>query len=425
MGGKKVFTDHKDCIKKKNCEVMKHNMYPVDFTYQLYRIMIGIKNKKRNNNNKIHRYIDTKLIDTNKTKTIEQLIQYEDKVAHLIATCSFVETCIEKRIFTIFVFDGKAPNIKRKKLEERKKNRNKANEECMKITDKTSDNFIKQHKRTVELRDVHFKESKELLKAMGLIEVQSPGEADPQCAAIASCLHNIDSVITEDSDVLIFGGPQIIKNFNRKNTIINTISLIDILKSLKTKANTILKKNNLTLIKEFKDEYFVDLRILLGTDYNDPITLLDSNKIFELFVLNNFDIPNMIECLKTKKNIEISVNFEEKWKEVRKYYLEADVIDPMTIDLTLKYPNLEKMINILHIKNKFDIKFVKKLYSELICMYNLYYNISNDDKSGYKNYVTFKNLKYYNRNKNKPRSRTIEHNSNMKNNRIKQIHNKI
>lgn len=380
MGGKNVYNDYKDCIQKRHCNEMKGGMYAVDLTFQQYRIMIGIKNKKRNKDKQIHDYIDINLIDPEGSKTLDELIEYEDSVAHLIAICSFTEATIDKSLFTILVLDGKAPDLKRKKLEERKKNRVRANEEKSKIEDKTSDDYIRHHKRSVELRNTHYQEISDLIKAMGLIEVQSPGEADSQCAAIATCLPNVDGVICEDSDVLLFGGTKVIKNFSRKNSMINEIKLCDILESLKIKANQILRDNNLSEINEFDKESFIDNRILLGTDYNDPIIGIESEKMFELFVLNNFSVPNLIsklEAMKNEENMSIIIpeNFEERWKEVKKYYLEADVIDPMTIEISLKAPNLAKMIEILHKKNNFNIKFVKKLYNGLVHMYKLFYNI--------------------------------------------------
>lgn len=380
MGGKNVYSDHKDCIRRRHCNYMKGGFYSVDFTYQLYRIMIGIKNKRRNGDSKIHHYIDINLIDPHKTKTLDELIEYEDKVAHLIATCSFIETCIDKCIFTVQVFDGKPPDLKRKKLEERRRSRERAIEESSKIEDKTSEDYMRQHKRSVGIRDIHYKETIDLIRAMGLIEVQSPGEADPQCAAIASSLHNIDGVISEDSDVLIFGGPKVIKSFSRKSSIVSEISLADILESLKNKANNILRSYQQSEITEFKEEYFVDSRILLGTDYNDPIVGIDPGKLFELYILSNFNVPALIQRLKADQNFQnnpviIPENFEGKWNEVKKYYLEANVIDPMTIDLKIKLPNLEKMVDILHKRNNFNIKFVRRLYNSLVQMYNLYYSI--------------------------------------------------
>ena len=380
MGGKNVYSIDKECIKKRHCNELKGCVFAVDYTHQLYRIMIGIKNKKRNNDVKIHAYIDINLVNPEGNKCINELIEYEDKVAHLIATCAFVELLNEKCVFGIMVYDGKAPNLKRKKLDERKRNRERAKEECKKIEDKTSDDYVRQHKRSVELRDSHFKETKELLKAMGLIIVQSPGEADSQCAAIASSLQDVEAVITGDSDVLIFEAPKVINNFSRKNTIINEVKLSDILQSLKNKANKILTKNSKKELLEFTHEKFVEYCIMQGTDYNDPIYGIDSNKLLELYVLNDLDVLKLFKYFKEQNELEgtryvIPPNFEQDFFNVREYYLNTDVINPLSIDRTIRAPDLSKMIEILHKKNNFNIKFVRKLYNGLVYMYNLYYNI--------------------------------------------------
>ena len=379
MGGKNVYSDLRDCIRTRHCNEMKGSMYAVDFTYQLYRIMIGIKNKKRTNEKKVlHDYLDMSLIDPDKTQTLDELIDYEDDVAHIIATCTFVETCAEKNIFMIPVFDGKAPDIKRKKLDERKKIQRHANEECSKIEDKTSDDYIRQHKKTVRLRDNHFKETIELLKAMGLPTVQAPGEAESQCAAMALCLSDIDGVISEDSDILLFGGPKIIKNFNRKNNTFSEIKLFEILKFLKLKANKILKAYLMPeIVGDFKEEWFIDSRILFGTDYNEPVSGINSNKLFELFVVNGFDVPKLVNQLQQLKllNCAYAESYLEIWTRVKEYYLGANVIDPLTLDVSLKEPNYKLMVECLHTRNNFKISYVNKIYNELMQMYKLNYNM--------------------------------------------------
>jgi 5'-3' exonuclease len=388
MGGKKVYAMYQDCIRRRHCSDYREAMAVIDIIYQLFRIMIGIKNKKRSKDKKIHDYIDINLVNPGNTKSLPELIAYEDSVAHLIAICSFVELLIEKLIYGIFVFDGKAPKLKKKKLEERKHNRKRATEELSKIEDATSVDYIKQHKRCVELRDIHYKETMELLKAMGLITVQSPGEADSQCAAIASSLPNVNGIIAEDSDILIFGGPKIIKNFNRKNSMVNEIKLADILETLKNRANKIRKNNSLPELTEFSHEHFVDLCILQGTDYNEPIRDIDPNELYEIFVLNNFEVLKLLKYLVDQDRAELipihftekgeKVSFDKKWLEVRDYYLETEVINPEEIDLTINYPNFVKMVEILHKKNNFNIKVVRKLYDGLVNMYNRYYNLETE-----------------------------------------------
>ncbi|AYV83562.1 MAG: FLAP-like endonuclease XPG [Hyperionvirus sp.] len=438
MGGKNVCTLYKSCIKRKHCNEMKGSLYVVDLLYQLHRIARGIKNRDRNDAKKIHDYIDLSLVDPEKKKPLDELIDIEDKVAHLIAISSFVESTIEKCIFPICVLDGKAPELKRRKLEERKRNRIRAQEEKSKIADKTSPEYVKQSKKCVEIRDSHYRDTNELLSAMGLITVHSPGEADSQCAAIALGLPDIAGVITDDSDVLIFGGPRIVKNFNRKSSTIDEIKLSDILEFLKNKANQILAENGRPLITKFKRRDFVTYQILQGTDYNEPINLdnvildnkakeskilrfiknskaskyfagafrsthgskkdgPDPHKLFELLVLNDFSMSKLFDQLSLR-----GTDFESECQEAHTYYLNADVIDPETIDRTVTLPNLEKMIDILHKRNHFNIKFVNKLFNGLLHMYNLFYKIpfGSDWYNSFRSYqIRFQQNKLYGKKK--------------------------
>ena len=399
MGGKHVYSIIKDCARQKHCNEIKGLKFVVDFAFQLYRIMIGIKNKNRKDQKKrIHEYIDINLVDPSNNKSIDYLIEYEDKVAHLIATCSFVELLIEKCIFAIIVYDGRAPKLKRKKLEERRKKRDQACDEMAKIDDKTSLDYIKQHKRCVGLRNSHYKESRELMIAMGFCTVQAPCEGESQCAAIASSIGDIEGVIGEDSDILIFQGSKIIKDFTRKNTFITEIKLSDILVSLCDKANLILKSNGEENIRKFLQDNFIDYCIIQGTDYNEPICDADPNELFELFVQSKFDVIKLLDNLRQNDKYSGTVrqNFEIEWIEARKNYLNTEVIDPQSIDRTLKKPDLDKMIEILHNKNKFNIKFVHKLHSSLMHMYNLYYNIKFDSEwyGSFRSYqIKFQNAK--------------------------------
>ena len=61
-----------------------------------------------------------------------------------------------------------------------------------------------------------FEEIKELLQIMGIPYVESPAEAEAQCAFLE--MNNlVDGIITEDSDVFLFGGRNIYRSFFHQN----------------------------------------------------------------------------------------------------------------------------------------------------------------------------------------------------------------
>lgn len=392
MGGKNFFNTHGRCMKMRHCGEIKGQTFVIDTSFQMYKYMIGIQ-KRKNNEHTVHNYIDTKSL-TEMGLPINN--DFESTITHIIAICSFVELLLDRQIFPYFVFDGKAPELKRRKLDERRKRREKAKLECDKIEDKTSDEYIKQMKQCVEIYDYQYKDVLELLNAFGLPWIQSPGEADSQCAALAcyNSTKDIAGIITDDSDPLIFGGKKIVRGFSRKTNQINELNLTDILAETKDKINKIRISYNLEPV-EFTDENLVDLSILYGTDYNDPVTENTNIDITELFALNDlsveavcnkiifqkdnrFNNPQNFEQLKNKSN-----KFLAEWQMVRDYYINAKVIDPSTINTEIKKPNICKMTQLLCNKYHFKKSVTDRLFNALNDMYNMRIStmITNDSTS--------------------------------------------
>lgn len=56
-----------------------------------------------------------------------------------------------------------------------------------------------------------FEQIKQLLILFGLPWVEAPGEAEAQCAFLEKN-NLVDAVITDDSDVLLFGAKKVLRN---------------------------------------------------------------------------------------------------------------------------------------------------------------------------------------------------------------------
>jgi len=366
MGIYNFYIEYAKIIKPIDINSFNKKTLVIDFVYQLYRTIIGIKGRQRPGTIlealRYHSYID---INKLKNVTVECLYNHEDNISHIIATCSFVEFMIDKEINPIIVFDGKPPDLKKRTLDARRQIKIDALDICNNIADKQSNSYLKNIKKTVRLTKQHYSESIELLEAMGLIVVLAPSEADPQCAAIALYYPDIAGIMAEDSDILVFGGQRLVKNFSRKNKIVNQVDLVDILELLKVKANHILKANNLDEIMEITRLNLIDFSILQGTDYNTGINI-KHDILFELFVLNNFDIAQVLEDKDKILENKIPEDFTENWKQVQHYYLNADIINPVNIRRTINQPNLVKLTKLLQHTYKFNGKFVKKIYDGLL-----------------------------------------------------------
>ena len=416
MGGKNFFKIH-TCATNKHCSDMIAKKYGIDVAIWLYQIMIGIRKKARDINNieeSIHDYIDTQSILRLKQLSLYDIVhKYEEPVKHVIAICSLIELVMERQFFPLCVFDGKAPKLKKRKMQQRRDKRDNASISRDQVSEIYSDEYNKYNKRCVVLRENDCYDIKEILSACGLPYVQSNGEAELQLAAIIRACDNISGIITEDSDALIFGANNIVKGFTRKNSNISIVNLQDILSSSKHRINNIRNVHSLLPIADFTEENLIDLTIINGTDYNDPIIDIGkeeleqdnniNNKLnyellpdflFEIFAVCDMNIEKIVEHLKLNHNITVSDEYIITCKNVREYYINADVIDPLTLDMSIKKPNYHLMYKLLVEKFCFKKIIVDRMYNNLIKMYYLNNNIEygNDCYKSFRSYQ----MKFYN-----------------------------
>lgn len=176
--------------------------------------------------------------------------------------------------------------------------------------------------------------------------------------------------------------------------------LDDVLSYFTRSANKILIEHKKTLISSFSQKCFIDLCILLGTDYmtipitkkklsesdTDPIIIsekeshtetigdrqLSTEEIFEAYVLCNFNIKNVIDNMTVLSDIKKNECMETV-EIVREYYMNATVIDPNTIDMKIN-PAKNKEITELLDPMGFDVGYVDyvlKLYDRTCHKYNM------------------------------------------------------
>lgn len=160
-----------------------------------------------------------------------------------------INKILENKILPVFVYDGKTPALKRKTVDKR-------NLKSAEIKKKISE--TKDEKEKIKLEAQSFRPSQEqikcsqkLLDLLGIPYVLAPEEAESQCVKLLQD-GLVDNIGTEDSDIFAFGGKKFIRNF----------------------PNGKLKEHNLDILLEkleLKSDEFVDLCILLGSDYCSTI----------------------------------------------------------------------------------------------------------------------------------------------------------
>lgn len=347
----------------------------VDAMNQLYRIVIG-NNMRREQFDTTSDYIDTIAPEDNQN------------TEHIIAIITLIETIIERKIFPVFVFDGKKPEIKKKIVRE------SAASENPEISKYTHVNITRKQKEEVI----------KLIEMCGLPVIIAKGEADPQCAALTCNIMKkeniVDYIITEDSDILIFGAKSVMKNFSRKSATINIIEQSDILNEMLKVINNILLMNNKDIIGRFTENNLIDLSILFGTDYNKSISYVKSiDDIIEIFALNDMNINKVAEYILQNKipDYEIPEDYAKEWAKVREYYTHVEVLEPREIDMAPKMASISEIKRYLSECN-FREDVIIRLLTGLKTLRNLYDNIYKNN-TAFTSFASYQ-VKYHNKSSN-------------------------
>lgn len=222
-------------------------------------------------------------------------------ITHIQATLSKVFSLIKNKIKPIFVFDGKAPEMKKNVLSCRADKKNLANDDVVVLKRKIKDLSKKLKKEPETMEDIEnlttqfseyveltkqlkqslkigtsitrsqTKECKKLLKLMGIPCFQAPNEADPFCAELVKSDIGY-AVSSEDMDLLTFGTKILIRKLKSSGTCVHY------------DLNLIIKNLKITYAQ------FIDICILLGCDYTSTI--------------RGLGIKSILREIKTHKNIE-------------------------------------------------------------------------------------------------------------------------
>lgn len=255
-------------------------------------------------------------------------------ITHIYALFLKLRKFKELNIKVIFVFDGEAPEIKLKELDTRYKIKKELIEkykESKKKDDKRKLFYLNSY-----LTDNEINECKELIKIFGFNYIDAVEENDSQLGYMSK-KGLIDYIISDDLDILLFGGRNILKNFTiAKNKSIIEINKKDILKELK-----------------YNEDNLINLGLLLGSDYTDykKISINESLKLINEYKTISKINENLIDKNK-KDNYIKALNYFKKPKIIKK------------IEIETKELNKKKLIVFLKEK-KFSNEKIKKLIENI------------------------------------------------------------
>jgi 5'-3' exonuclease len=225
-------------------------------------------------------------------------------------------------------------NIKQKLFTMKNKIENLNDNNCTILTINLESELEKLIKKSNSINHRHIQLLKETLTMLGVVYIQSIGEADPFCAALVK--ENVaHCCLTNDNDLLAFGCPVTYQNFIFQNNQVTKYDLYEILQDL-----------------QITYDQFVDMIILMGTDYSKamygikPQIAIECIKCYGSIenVLKNLDeinatiVKRFRSIYKKQKNLKKPDNENFDYEVVRKIFKE-----PLNIRENIQHTNYQEL----------------------------------------------------------------------------------
>jgi hypothetical protein len=204
---------------------------------------------------------------------------------------------------------------------------------------------------------------------MGIPYIEAYEEADSQIAGLCKYHDSkISGVITDDADILVYGGHSIFTEVNLREGTVNEINLQRIITYMQTYCT------------DFTHLSFIDLCVLLGSDYLDGIKGVTKEIVINTFILSNLSIIDTVNNLAMVYKLIIPEKFIDNALKISLNYRNASIYDPSILDISLKSPNIIKYLEFITTKEIADMNDVKKSLEKINNNYNIYLIMKNYHK---------------------------------------------
>jgi flap endonuclease-1 len=221
----------------------------------------------------------------------------------------------------VYVFDGKAPELKQAELQARREMRDQAEAE-LKAAEAAGDleQVKKMQGRTVRVTKQQNEDVKELLTLMGIPVVLAPCEAEAQCAELSKG-GRVYAAATEDLDSLTFGSKRLIRNLFAPEAQKKPILEVDLALALEQIGVTM--------------DQFIDFCILCGCDYVDSIKGIGPQSAIRM-ILDHATIEEGIKHMAKDPPSEEWIN---KLGPVRDCFKNHEVTPASEVNVEMKEPD--------------------------------------------------------------------------------------
>nr|C4JDR3.2 RecName: Full=Flap endonuclease 1; Short=FEN-1; AltName: Full=Flap structure-specific endonuclease 1 [Uncinocarpus reesii 1704] len=257
-----------------------------------------------------------------------------ETTSHLMGLFYRTLRMVDNGIKPLYVFDGAPPKLKSGELAKRIARKQEAAEQHEEAKETgTTEDVEKFSRRTVRVTREHNEECKKLLKLMGIPYINAPTEAEAQCAVLARA-GKVYAAASEDMDTLCFDSPILLRHLTfseqRKEPILE-IHLDRVLEGLGMDRKT-----------------FVDLCILLGCDYLDPIPKVGPNTALKL-IRDHGSLEKVVEAMKNDPKQKYTIPDDWPYEQARDLFFEPDVrpADHPECDFKWEAPDVEGLVKFL------------------------------------------------------------------------------
>ena len=325
----------RDIIPKKEIEIvgLKDKTLCVDAFNVLYQFLSTIR-----------QYDGTPLMDDNKKVT-----------SHLSGIFYRNIALLSEGMKLVYVFDGKAPELKSKTHEKREGIRYSAKEKYEEAKQEEDLSGMKKYSsQMVRLDSEIIEESKELLEAMGIPVVQALGEGEAEAAYLCKVKEEVYASASQDYDSLLFGAPKLIRNLTLSKKRKTYTGYIEIKIEL-------IKLEDVLNFLEIDLDQLICLGILVGTDYN-PKGIPGIGQKRALDIVKKYKQPVLIFENVEEQIMGLPEEDRFDWKEIFELFHKPDVVDA---DFDFKKVDEEKIKEILVERHNFSEERVEKQLERL------------------------------------------------------------
>ncbi|KAI5925549.1 Rad27p/FEN-1 endonuclease-like protein [Camillea tinctor] len=257
-----------------------------------------------------------------------------DTTSHIMGMFYRTLRMVDNGIKPLYVFDGAPPKLKSGELAKRFQRKAEATEGLEEAKETgTAEDVEKFSRRTVRVTREHNADCQQLLKLMGIPYIIAPTEAEAQCAVLARA-GKVYAAASEDMDTLCFDSPVLLRHLTFSEQRKEPIQEIHVAKVLEGLG--------------MDRKQFVDLCILLGCDYLDPIPKVGPSTALKM-IREHGSLEKVVESIQNDPKQKYVLPEDWPYADARQLFFEPDVhaADDPRCDFKWEKPDVEGLVKFL------------------------------------------------------------------------------